>query len=376
MELKETQKKRIYAIMHVPPPIHGASKVGEFIRDNERINQSLNIIYSPIKIAKNIEDIGRFSFNKLFFSFAHLIRITLDLFKYKPDFIYFTASPGGFAFYRDCLFMIPIRAYSRFYKKKYYLHFHAKGIKKFILKSFLNKLLGRLLFSRANLILLDKSLCSEYIDFIDLSKINYLPNCVEDPFKEKQFEEYIEEKFKNKNEDISFLYLANMIESKGYKKILDFAACQRNHNYKFNFAGAWDSEKTESYFFSFLDSENLLDLVKYHGVVAGEEKRKLFESADIFLFPTNYHRESFPLCVIEALSYGVPVISTKVGAIPNMLTPQVGIVMESAEDTNYYLDEINEYLIDFKTALQARKHYLENFSTAEFERRFVRLFRD
>ena len=120
----------------------------------------------------------------------------------------------------------------------------------------------------------------------------------------------------------------------------------------------------------------MLDLVKYHGVVAGEEKRKLFESADIFLFPTNYHRESFPLCVIEALSYGVPVISTKVGAIPNMLTPQVGIVMESAEDTNYYLDEINEYLLDFKTALQARKHYLENFSTAEFERRFVRLFRD
>ena len=136
-----TQQQKIYAILHIPPPIHGASKVGEFIRNNAVINNKLDVIYSPISAAKTIEDIGRFSMSKLLSAFFHFFKISFDIFMQKPDAIYFTASPTGFAFYRDCIFAIPIKFYTRIYKKKYYLHFHAKGIKEFINKSRVNKIL-------------------------------------------------------------------------------------------------------------------------------------------------------------------------------------------------------------------------------------------
>ena len=48
--------------------------------------------------------------------------------------------------------------------------------------------------------------------------------------------------------------------------------------------------------------------VTYSGVVEGEEKAKLLQSADLFILPS--FSENFGVVVAEALAYGVPVIST------------------------------------------------------------------
>lgn len=45
-----------------------------------------------------------------------------------------------------------------------------------------------------------------------------------------------------------------------------------------------------------------------------------FNAADIVLLPTTYSGESFPLCILEALQAGKPVIATDIGEIKTMLT--------------------------------------------------------
>lgn len=73
-------------------------------------------------------------------------------------------------------------------------------------------------------------------------------------------------------------------------------------------------------------------IVTFNGYVSGEQKRRLFEKADVLVLPS-YH-EGMPLVILEALSYGCAVMATAVGAIPEILTEknyyQVGI--GSAED--------------------------------------------
>ena len=53
----------------------------------------------------------------------------------------------------------------------------------------------------------------------------------------------------------------------------------------------------------------LTERVQYVGSVSGEEKRRIYREADLFVLPT--FSENFGVVVAEALSFGVPVITTK-----------------------------------------------------------------
>jgi glycosyltransferase involved in cell wall biosynthesis len=49
------------------------------------------------------------------------------------------------------------------------------------------------------------------------------------------------------------------------------------------------------------------------GSVAGPSKEAFFRSIDIFFFPSRYKVEGQPLVILEAMSYGVPVVSSQQG---------------------------------------------------------------
>lgn len=55
------------------------------------------------------------------------------------------------------------------------------------------------------------------------------------------------------------------------------------------------------------------------GFLSGEAKSRAFEEADLFCFPTWYANEGQPVNVIEAMAYGLPVVTTRWRSIPEML---------------------------------------------------------
>ena len=57
----------------------------------------------------------------------------------------------------------------------------------------------------------------------------------------------------------------------------------------------------------------------YWGRRYGSEKDVFWKDADIFVFPTYYHNECFPLVILEAMEQGLPVISTNEGGIPDII---------------------------------------------------------
>jgi glycosyltransferase involved in cell wall biosynthesis len=59
------------------------------------------------------------------------------------------------------------------------------------------------------------------------------------------------------------------------------------------------------------DSADLL------GWIAGDDKNALLATADVFILPS--YNEGLPISLLEAMSYGVPVISTRVGGIPELV---------------------------------------------------------
>ncbi|MEG0775051.1 glycosyltransferase family 4 protein [Clostridium sp.] len=61
--------------------------------------------------------------------------------------------------------------------------------------------------------------------------------------------------------------------------------------------------------------------------------------SDVFLFPS--HTEGFPNVISEAMACGLPIISTPVGAIPDMLENRGGIVVP-VNDLNKFIDAMNK----------------------------------
>ena len=60
---------------------------------------------------------------------------------------------------------------------------------------------------------------------------------------------------------------------------------------------------------------DLSAMIVRHGWVKGDEKVDLFCSSDVFIHPS--HFESFGIAILEAMSYGLPVITTMIGGIPD-----------------------------------------------------------
>lgn len=80
------------------------------------------------------------------------------------------------------------------------------------------------------------------------------------------------------------------------------------------------------------------DHVVFAGWVSGEEKVKLLQRAQIYVLPS--YNEGLPVSLLEAMSWQVPVISTHVGGIPELVCEGVNGLLVDAGDRASLSDAI------------------------------------
>lgn len=102
------------------------------------------------------------------------------------------------------------------------------------------------------------------------------------------------------------LFVGHVLKSKGCDNLISVAS--RFPEIKFTLVGNISDE---------IRNIKAPDNVEMIGEVKQKEVKEYMEKSDLFIFPT--HSEGFPLVILEAMSVGLPIISTKVGAIGDML---------------------------------------------------------
>jgi glycosyltransferase involved in cell wall biosynthesis len=85
-----------------------------------------------------------------------------------------------------------------------------------------------------------------------------------------------------------------------------------------------------------VQSLGLRDRVHFHGRVSQTAVMNLMRSSDVFCFPTSAS-EGFPKVVLEALSCGLPIVTTKVSVLPHLLKDECGSLLN--EPTPEALEE-------------------------------------
>ena len=129
------------------------------------------------------------------------------------------------------------------------------------------------------------------------------------------------------------VYLSNIIYSKGILDLLDAFAdlAQRCEHVELVIAGDFMEDtfygrtQIKALFMRRLEAQ---ERVRYVGVVSGKEKVGLLAASDIFVLPTFYPMEAFPLSVIEAMRAGNVIVATKHNYLPEIVNAQMGELVE------------------------------------------------
>ena len=115
----------------------------------------------------------------------------------------------------------------------------------------------------------------------------------------------------------------------------------------------------------------------FTGGLYGESKEELLSRASIFVMPTWFPNECFPLSILEAFKFGIPVISTFEGAIPDMIDDGKNGYLVEAKDPEALSTKIKKFIDEpdlvKEMGKNAQKKFQENYTFTKFEERFIKV---
>jgi glycosyltransferase involved in cell wall biosynthesis len=148
---------------------------------------------------------------------------------------------------------------------------------------------------------------------------------------------------------VQIVFLGLIGERKGVFDLLEVVKCLIDDNYKVNFsiAGNGDTERL----ISEINRMNICEQVKYLGWINEQQRDALFRGADIFVLPS--YAEGMPMSILEAMSYCLPIISTPVGGIPELVVDgETGFLVEPGD-----LQSLFEKITDLVTNKAKRDRF-------------------
>lgn len=293
--------------------------VGKYIHDSKVINKAFDCHYINLTTSKDLKDIGRVGIRKIKV-FASLMRqIYYKVRRLKPQLVYVTPNACGSAFYKDLVVVQMLKCLGC----KVVVHFHNKGVS-VRQDRVLDDMMYRCFFKGVKVILLAESLYKDVEKYVKRKDVYICPNGIPEISTGEPAVE--------RNSKIPrLLFLSNLLESKGVLVLLDACQILKDKGYGFicDFVGGETAEITTHRFTHEVDCRGLNDITIYHGSKYGEEKESFWQCADVFIFPTYYRNECFPLVLLEAMQHGVACISTSEGGIPDIVeNGETGFVVE------------------------------------------------
>jgi len=356
---------RILFILHYPPPVHGAAMVGQYIRESKTINDTFKMRYINLGTSRSVDEIGKGGFKKWGRYISLLWKTGYNIVSFRPNLVYLTLTAKGGGFYKDALVAIIAKALGG----KLVYHFHNKGVSSRQDKC-LDNLLYKIVFKNSDVILLSEYLYPDIQKYVIKDRVHICPNGI------PQINQNLKIRTKKDNtKPIKLLFLSNLIETKGVFILLE--ACQILRNKGLNFHCSYvggEGDITEENLKKNIKKSGLIEDVLYVGKKYGTDKTDVFSSANIFVHPTL--NDCFPLVLLEAMQFSLPIISTNEGGVPGIVEDgKTGFLTRKNNPAE--LAEKLEVLIKDSNLRKlmgeaGRKKYEQEFTLETFENRFIK----
>lgn len=365
MIFMEHKSNKLKIIMLAPTRVVGG--ITTWLRFLLKYSNTNRIDYTVLDTSKLYDPLGkkyniRGAFLGAIDSITRFMKLVKLLYNDRPDVVYLTCAPSlGFVF-RDCFYIF----FLKIFRIPAIAHLHGGSVEKFLEGNRLKKFVVR------------SALCACKIVFVitrDVEKacreifgdktIIYVPNMYDD----EVFLQHIPKNIKPimKNEPCRLLHVGWQAPEKGSVDIVESIRHVQS-DVICDLVGmiSYDFEKILKTKISDYGLENKVRIL---GQKTGEDLVALFESADLFVFPT--HMEGFPMVILEAMAYGIPIIANDVGNIREMIGAgddnPAGILLEQVTpvDSLELTRKIDELISDYdkrcKLSLAGRLRIKEKY---------------
>lgn len=305
--------------------------------------------------------------NKIINLFTLFKALGLFLFKISNSNIKIIHIHGGSnnSFFRKRIFI----NLSKLFNKKIIYHIHGGEFKEFTNKNYRN--VTDTLKKCDAIVALSQSWRDYFKNNLKCKNVTIIPNIINPP----QLKPSIEE---NKNL-IKFLFLGKIVQTKGIYDLLEVINKHRdyfNNKIELYIGGNGEIEFLKKY----IKENNLSNIVKFEGWVDGDKKIDLLNKCDIYILPS--YNEGLPISILETMSYGMPVISTKVGGIPEIVDEKNGILIQPGykeglfNAINYFIE--NKKIIGKmgESSIQKSLQFQPENVEAELEKLYISLLKD
>ena len=343
--------KKTLLIGSLPPPITGQSISFSYL--TSLTNQGRFRIYNT---------------NKTVFKFFNyldsLLFLPIYLLFSQFDSIYFLGSRSKLGFLRQ----LPFLAIAISKRIKIINHLHGADFNRFYNESGIYKGIIKWIYKKVDTsIVLLEEMKDQFKAFPKM-KLEVVPNAVS-----KEFESLAITFPKEKR----ILFLSNIMASKG---IIEFLTASKqllldDNLIRIHIAGDFISD---DYLPKNQIKKKFLDIFKglkndfperifYHGPVSGIKKVDLLRSSSIFILPTYYPTEAYPISILEAMATGNAIVTTKHNYLEKIISEKQGGTIKIKDSSQIvslikklFSDQQKLQIIQKNNLMLSKKHNLDN----------------
>lgn len=299
------------------------------------------------RLSRKLEDIGDLRLGKLVLLLGYCLQAIWCRFRYGVQTIYYIPAPGKrSALCRDWMVMLLCRPFF----KRVILHWHAAGLAKWLemVVSMRSRSLTYRLMKQVDLSIVLSKYNRADAEKLFSREIRVVSNGIPDPCPRFATEVLPRRtaRFAARRKLLSgqplsaadlqdtggepqlirVLYLAHCTREKGLFDTLAAVTLanqrlrQRNApvSLRLQVTGGFVREAEKAEFDQKVAEPGMAELVQYFGFVSGDQKNQLLREADLFCFPTYYENENQPVNLIEAMAFGLPILTTRWRSLPEL----------------------------------------------------------
>ena len=360
-------ENKVLVIGQLPPPIHGSNIMTEMIVGALK-NIGSQVLLVQKKFSASHQEIGQLRLKKLFAIPNLILGVLMTAAFRRPDICILFNAVRAPAMYID-LVLVALLKIARI---KTVLYVHGKGLTSNIKNyGLINKFIVRKILTLASgAFVLGDKMKADVDLYIPDEKLFVLPNAIA-----KIDDKNIISTTKNKRK---VLFLSNLVPEKGPFIFLETAKLVHEEfdNVEFVLAGEARTQEYQKKLNGYIETNGLSKVITLPGKVVGEQKKHLFESCDVFVFPTYYDKEVAPLVILEAMQYGMPVVASNEGCISELIDDAInGYVVKDNNCTEIYkklalILSDDEKLLSM--SIESKNRFQKLFSEEIYEKNLAR----